>query len=234
MTFVAVLALLGLGIWVRMRPHAAGRSGPGTTPSERAASEANGAPSPTLPSNPSAAPRLPDRRAADQLRAHLETLFAQAAADAAAKPANSAKPAKAGASAPHAGPALPAADARGANLANEAPGKQIRSSVRNQFIPMAGGCYDELLARHPGVSGLIDLNVAVAGDPSVGGVVEAVKVLPDSTLNDIAFVSCMTESMMSLQFEASAPGQYRFDFDYPFNLTPNEPDEADAGSPKTQ
>ncbi|HEX7452449.1 MAG TPA: hypothetical protein VF294_09200, partial [Polyangiaceae bacterium] len=113
----------------------------------------------------------------------------------------------------------------------EALGKQIRTSVRNQFIPMAGGCYDELLARHPGVSGLIDLNVAVGGDSSVGGVVEAVKVLPDSTLNDIAFVTCMTESMMSLQFEASASGQYHFDFDYPFNLSPDEPD---AGAAKAQ
>jgi hypothetical protein len=89
---------------------------------------------------------------------------------------------------------------------------------------MAGGCYDELLARHPGTRGLINLNVAVAGDPSVGGVVEAVKVLPDSTLSDAAFLTCMTESMMSLQFEASASGQYRFDFDYPFQLAPDEPD----------
>jgi len=96
---------------------------------------------------------------------------------------------------------------------------------------MAGGCYDELLARHPGVSGLIDLHVAVGGDPSVGGVVETVKALPDSTLTDIAFVTCMTESMMSLEFEASAPGQYHFDFDYPFNLTPDEPDAGAAKAP---
>ena len=93
---------------------------------------------------------------------------------------------------------------------------------------MAGGCYDELLARHPGTRGLINLNVAVGGDPSVGGVVEAVKVLPDSTLTDVAFVTCMTESMMSLQFEASASGQYHFDFDYPFNLAPDEPDSGAA------
>jgi hypothetical protein len=126
---------------------------------------------------------------------------------------------------------MPSAEIRGKNLAREALGKQIRTSVRNQFIPMAGGCYDELLARHPGVSGLIDLNVAVGGDPSVGGVVEAVKVLPDSTLNDGSFVTCMTESMMSLQFEASASGQYHFDFDYPFNLAPDEPD---AGAAKAR
>jgi hypothetical protein len=62
-------------------------------------------------------------------------------------------------------------------------------------------------------------------------VVEAVKVLPDSTLSDEAFLTCMTESMMSLQFEASASGQYHFDFDYPFNLAPDEPV---AGKPKAQ
>ena len=71
----------------------------------------------------------------------------------------------------------------------------------------------------------------MGGDPAVGGVVEAVKVLPDSTLNDTVFVTCMTESMMSLQFEASASGQYHFDFDYPFNLTPDDPD---AGAAKAQ
>ena len=227
MTFVAALALLGLGIWVRTRTHAGGRSGQVTAPGEPASSGASAGPSAALQASRSAAPRLRDRRAADQLRARLDTLFAQAAADAAAKPA---LPGKASAPTPHAGSAAPSAEIRGKNLANEALGKQIRSSVRNQFIPMAGGCYDELLARHPGVSGLIDLHVAVGGDPSVGGVVEAVNVLPDSTLNDLAFVTCMTESMMSLQFEASASGQYHFDFDYPFNLAPDEPDAGAANA----
>jgi hypothetical protein len=230
MTVFAALALLGLGVWVRTRPHVAGRSGQVAAPGELSASEIGGGPNPNAPpqTSSSAGPHLPDRRSADQLRAHLETLFAQAAASAAAKPG---APDKASTPTPRAAVAAQTAELRGPNQANEALGKQIRGSVRNQFLPMAGGCYDELLARHPGARGLIDLNVAVGGDPSVGGVVEAVKVLPDSTLNDSAFVTCMTESMMSLQLEASASGQYHFDFDYPFNLAPDEPD---AGPAKAQ
>jgi hypothetical protein len=228
MIFVAAIALLALGLWVRTRPHAAGRSGQVTAPGELATSIASAGPSPALEASPSASPHLPDRRAADQLRARLATLFAQAAAEAAAKPA---VPFAASAPTPHGASATSPAEIRGANLAQEALGKQIRSSVRKQFIPMAGGCYDELLARHPGVSGLIDLHVAVGGDPSVGGVVEAVKILPDSTLSDNAFVTCMTESMMSLELEASALGQYHFDFDYPFNLAPDEPDAGAANDP---
>lgn len=228
MTVVAALALLALGVWVRTRPHAAGRSGQVKAPGEPATSGGSAGRSPAPQASPSASPRLPDRRAADQLRARLVTVFAQAAAEAAAKPA---VPVAVKAPMPHAASTPSSAEIQGANLAQQAQGKQIRSSVRNQFIPMAGGCYDELLARHPGVSGLIDLHVVVGGDPSVGGVVEAVKVLPDSTLSDEEFVTCMTESMMSLELEASAPGQYHFDFDYPFNLAPDAPDAGPANAP---
>jgi hypothetical protein len=229
-TLIAAVAVLGLGIWVRTRAPAPGRSGQGTFGQINLLG-AGGAPSPTSTPSPSAASRLPDRRAADQLRAHLQTLFAQAAAAPADAGRAPAQPSSAGAAvtaAPKPGSPLPGAAARGVNQADAALGKQVRNAVRSQFLAMAGGCYDELLARQPGTRGLIDLNVAVAGDPSLGGVVETVKVLPDATLNDSAFVTCMTESMMSLQFEASASGQYHFDFDYPFNLAPDEPDAGPA------
>ena len=105
------------------------------------------------------------------------------------------------------------------NQAGLALGSYIKSVVREQFAPMAGDCYGEMLARTK-KSGRLVLSVTVVGDPSVGGVVESVKPAEGTTLDDGAFMMCVVESMMSVEFAAPPPGNDKIDFTYPFEFAP--------------
>ena len=110
---------------------------------------------------------------------------------------------------------------------NQAPGplgRYVRDTVREQFLPMAKGCYEELLLRHPEARGKLVLDVVVGGDPSVGGVVESVRLAPESTLTDESIGTCVVESMMALVFDAPPEGHDRIDFKYPFAFSPDAPD----------
>lgn len=89
---------------------------------------------------------------------------------------------------------------------------------------MAGDCYRDLLAKAPTIRGRLVLSVTVVGDPSVGGVVESVKPADGTTLDDDAFTTCVVESMMSVDF-AAPPGGNEFDFIYPFEFSPDPPDD---------
>ena len=110
------------------------------------------------------------------------------------------------------------------NAAPDARAEYVRSVVHEQFIPMAGSCYDELLARRPDAHGLLNLHIVIGGHPSVGGVVENVEILPDTTIRDAAFDTCMIESMMAVQFDAPPTENGHVDIIYPFNLAPDPPD----------
>jgi hypothetical protein len=106
------------------------------------------------------------------------------------------------------------------NQASQELGQYVQGTIRKQFVPLAGECYDELLAREPGARGTLVLAVVVGGHRSVGGVVEEVRVLPESTLDDPALVTCMVESMLATQFDAPPDDRDRVDFSYPFELSP--------------
>jgi hypothetical protein len=168
-----------------------------------------------------------DRRAADAIRERLTTLRAQTKAaplDAGAKSASPERGATAheGASpSPASTPATMPPLLGPGNQASAALGKYIKDIVRAQFVPVAKDCYRELLSREPTAAGTLNLSVIVGGHPSVGGVVESVEALPDSTLHDQTFVTCMVESMMATQFAAPANDQGRVSFVYPFKLTPD-------------
>jgi len=162
-------------------------------------------------------PSAESRRRADELRGRLSVLRSEkinrATPPTAAERVEKPKPAS----------RMPAPQSSG-NQAQEALGKYVRSTVREQFLPMAKGCYEELLLRQPNARGKLVLDVAVGGDPSVGGVVESVKVAPESTINDESTVTCIVESMMALVFDAPPEGHDRIDFKYPFDFSPGEPD----------
>jgi len=106
------------------------------------------------------------------------------------------------------------------NQAQQALGEYIQGTVRKQFYPLAIDCYEELASRKPNAQGKLVISVVIGGHSSVGGVVEEVSALPESTLDDPAFVTCMTESMMATQFDAPPGDRDSVDFVYPFEFAP--------------
>ena len=107
----------------------------------------------------------------------------------------------------------------------------IQQRVREDFFPLAKGCYEDMLKLHPKATGKVALHFTIVGDESVGGIVEAVNVGDESTLRDDEFDTCMTESMMSMSFPPPKGGGV-VTVVYPIDFSPGDDEEADGGAPK--
>jgi hypothetical protein len=151
---------------------------------------------------PSAAPPASEqRRAADRTRALLaerRALVAQRAPEPATMPA----PVGSG------------------NQVNQALGAYVHAVMQQQFFPLAKSCYENLLAKRKDQSGKVVFNVRVVGDASVGGVVDGVEVEPSSSLRDEELVTCVRESMFSVQFDAPPAGEKEVTFTMPIDFSP--------------
>lgn len=104
-----------------------------------------------------------------------------------------------------AGGAMPAAEGVG-NQVDKPLGDYVARTMREQFLPLAGECYDTLLGTQPKAAGNVVLEFSVLGDPAVGGVVVDVTLGKGTTLTNDEFRTCMSESMYAVVFDAP-PGK---------------------------
>ena len=107
----------------------------------------------------------------------------------------------------------------------------IRGRIREDFVPMAGECYESLLRRRPGVAGRLVMEFEIVADANHGGLLEDARMVPhdggvpDAGLEEAEFLTCMRESMMTVAF-LRPEGDGRMTVRYPFRL---RPDDEDAG-----
>jgi hypothetical protein len=106
------------------------------------------------------------------------------------------------------------------NQADKPLGKYVDRVLQEQFLPLAGSCYEELLARHPKLAGKVSLDFSIMGDPSVGGVVVDVAFGKGTTLKDASFQTCMSESMYAVVFDAPPEGHPTTTVTQSFELAP--------------
>lgn len=219
---VAVLAAMAVALYAFQ--HAA-PSGP-VAQTDLPESDATGAPTATDAPRPGPPPPrgIPvlDRKRADEMREQLRALFAEAGtAWGAAEPDPSTAPKRPGFA------EMPAPAGSG-NQAQSAQGKYIQSVVREQFFPLARQCYEAAIAKHPGLAGKVELEFRIVGDKRVGGVVDQASLGDAGTLSlrDDAFSQCMTESMMSVSFDAPPDGR-EVTVKYPIEFSPDDPDGGD-------
>ncbi|MEM6993189.1 MAG: AgmX/PglI C-terminal domain-containing protein [Myxococcota bacterium] len=97
----------------------------------------------------------------------------------------------------------------------------IRERVREDLIPLARDCYNDVLADDPDFAGKLVLDFDVLGDETVGGIVDGVVPGEGSNIEHPGFVECMSESMMSVVFEAPEGGG-QVHISYPFTFEPAE------------
>jgi hypothetical protein len=102
----------------------------------------------------------------------------------------------------------------------------IRQRIHEDLFPLARQCYEDALARKPRLGGKLAVYFRVVGDRKVGGVVDDVKMMDDTTLDDVELQTCVKESMMSVSFDAP-PNDGELTVVYPILFSP---DELDAGS----
>ena len=126
-------------------------------------------------------------------------------------------------------PPGPAAPRQRATVAEEEedeisalPREYIRGRIQEDLIPVAQECYASALADDPKLGGKLVLEFTIMGEPDVGGVVDQVKVGPDSDLTHAALVECMQESMLAVSFDAPRDGG-EVNVIYPFEFSPDSP-----------
>lgn len=90
----------------------------------------------------------------------------------------------------------------------------IRRTVSEDLVPLVRECYDSSLELQPELTGKMVLHFTIAGDESVGGIVEEVQLTDETTIADPAMRECVSESMMSVIFAPPADGG-RVEVTYP-------------------
>lgn len=82
----------------------------------------------------------------------------------------------------------------------------LRQVAREDFVPMARQCYEELLARKRGAGGTIIVSFKLVGDEKIGGVIEDAQVETEGGLADEKLLTCIRESFLSLVFRPPPNG----------------------------
>jgi hypothetical protein len=94
----------------------------------------------------------------------------------------------------------------------------LKRAVREQYIPLAGGCYEELLTREPKAKGKMVFAFSIVGDEDTGGVVDTVELKEESEIKDPEFVLCVRESLYGTIFEPPPDGARETTVVYPIEF----------------
>jgi hypothetical protein len=102
----------------------------------------------------------------------------------------------------------------------------IRSVIREDMMPMAAKCYEELTARRPDAGGRIELAFKIVGDDKLGGIVDTAEVDGGiaGALGDAKLETCLRESLLSLAFRPP-PNDGWVTVVYPMEFSPNDRDD---------
>ncbi len=103
----------------------------------------------------------------------------------------------------------------------------VQSRIREDFIPMAGKCYEAALVKQPRLAGRLSVKFVIVGDESTDGIVDSAELDEASTLTDPQLVLCMLETMKSMTFKPPEKGGW-VSVTYPFLLSPDGPDDGGA------
>lgn len=97
----------------------------------------------------------------------------------------------------------------------------IQARIREDLLPIATECYESALEDDPTLGGRLVLQFSIVGSDDVGGIVDEVTLTPQSDIKQPDLVECMTESMMSVMFEAPpSDGTVRVTYPFVFATEP--------------
>lgn len=184
--------------------------------------------SPTTSASAAAGPHL-DRKQADEMRERIHALLADAGLAWGSVDGPDAAPTEPGASA-GLYPEMPSAELRDdAGMTETA--KYIQRRVREELFPLARQCYGAQLEKNPKLAGRFVMHFRIVGDRRVGGVVDTAYADDAGTLTDPEFSKCMTESMMSVTFDAPPGKSGQVTVTYPIEFSPDDDDAGADGAP---
>ena len=171
---------------------------------------------------PRTGPRL-DREKADRMREQIRALVAEAGPLLLGS-VPSAEPSALAAPSFRTMPVVPDGDSGDTRVDPD----YIKKRIREDLLPLAKQCYVTALEKRPRLGGRLGVYFRVIGDKKVGGVVDEVKIMADTTLDDAEMQTCVKESMMSVTFDAP-PENGKLTVVYPILFSPDEPDSGGGG-----
>ncbi len=98
--------------------------------------------------------------------------------------------------------------------------KRVTQHMRQQFLPLAEQCYEGLLERDDQASGVVEMELTVVGDESVGGIVERARLGDGTTFTDADFRTCITESSFTTEFDPPEGLDGKVTIVYPLRFAP--------------
>jgi hypothetical protein len=99
----------------------------------------------------------------------------------------------------------------------------LQDVVRNDFVPLAKQCYEQLLERKKKAGGRVEFSFKIVGDEKIGGVIDDAEVTAEGGVDDPELITCMRESFLSLTFRPPPKGSITVR--YPIVLAPGDDDE---------
>ncbi|HTV23269.1 MAG TPA: hypothetical protein VMG12_31490 [Polyangiaceae bacterium] len=129
--------------------------------------------------------------------------------------------------------AAPAAESSGNADAERRPmqdktgklGAEVKA-INEQFLPLAEQCFDQAKERGVRGSGMLALQVKLAGAEGVGRIIESLEPAPDNAVPDAELIDCMRQSAFTVDLPPpSETGGSSFEMTMPF-----EGASADAGA----
>jgi hypothetical protein len=100
----------------------------------------------------------------------------------------------------------------------------IRERIRDDLLPLARSCYDQLIERTPDAGNFrVVMAFRIVGDEHIGGIIDDASFLSDAGAGDATFEECMRGSTMSLAFRPP-PHSGTLTVHYPLTFTRDTPD----------
>lgn len=82
-------------------------------------------------------------------------------------------------------------------------GEENLRVLNHELIPLVDGCQDQARERDPRLSGMLALDVKLAGAEAVGGIIETLEPAPDlNQIADAELIECVRQSAFSIQLPA--------------------------------
>lgn len=97
------------------------------------------------------------------------------------------------------------------------PEDYISGIIREQLIPVAEGCYEDLA--EAGARGALTLKVVVIGDEEIGGVIDSIEVNPKKTSLEGELIDCVYFAAYEMEFDPPEDGQSVAEFEFSLNFS---------------
>lgn len=100
------------------------------------------------------------------------------------------------------------------------PEEYIGEIVRDQLIPAAESCYEDIA--EAGLRGALTLKVGVIGDEEIGGIIDSIEINQENTSIQGEIIDCVQLAAYEMEFEPPEEGQSLVEFEFSLEFSDDD------------